>query len=79
MKITKEQYEYLKGKKSYQNEGVIRKMFARFLATKLKNNTEFIKAVDAADKSAEDLRISIEKAEKLGVNVPDGLKKYAGL
>lgn len=79
MKITKEQYEYLKSKKSYQTEGFVKKMFAKFLVDKLKNNSNFMKAIDDADSAAENLRKSIEKAEKAGVKVPDGLKKYAGL
>jgi EAL domain-containing protein (putative c-di-GMP-specific phosphodiesterase class I) len=79
MKLTKEQYEYLKSKKSYQTEGFVKKMFAKFLVDKLKNNSNFMKAIDDADSAAENLRKSIEKAEKAGVKVPAGLKKYAGL
>lgn len=79
MKITKEQYEYLKSKKSYQTEGFIKKMFAKILVDKLKKNSNFMKAIDDADKAASDLRSAIKNAEKKGVKVPDGLKKYAGL
>ena len=79
MKLTKEQYEYLKGKKSYQTEGIIKKLFAKFLVKKLKNDSNFMRAVDDADKAADNLRDAINKAEKQGVSIPDGLKKYAGL
>ena len=79
MKLTKEQYEYLKGKKSYQTEGFIKKMFVKLLVNKLKNDSNFMRAVDDADKAADNLRDAIKKAEKQGVSIPDGLKKYAGL
>ena len=79
MKITKEEYEYLKSKESYQNEGFVKKMFAKFLVKKLKNNSNFMKAIDDADKATSDLQKAIKNAEKAGVKVPDGLKKYAGL
>ena len=79
MKLTKEEYEYLKSKKSYQTEGFVKKMFVKLLVNKLKNNSNFMKAIDDADKAASDLRKAIENAEKTGVKVPDGLKKYAGL
>jgi len=79
MKITKEQHEYIKGKNSYIQEGFVSKLFATILKKKLKNNSEFKKAVDNADKAAQDLRDEILKAEKEGISIPAGLKKYAGL
>ena len=38
-----------------------------------------MKAIDDADKATSDLQKAIKNAEKAGVKVPDGLKKYAGL
>ena len=79
MKITKEQHEYIKNKDSYIQEGFVSKMFASLLKKRLKNNSDFKKAVDSADKAAQKLRDEILKAEKEGVSIPPGLKKYAGL
>jgi hypothetical protein len=79
MKITKEQYEYLKEKEFYQTEGIVRAIFAKLLTKKLKSDPKFMSAVDKVDKASEDLRNSIISAEKNGVVVPDELKKYAGL
>lgn len=79
MKITKEEYEYLKGKQFYQTEGIVRAIFAKLLTKKLKSDPKFMAAVDKVDKASEDLRGKIIDAEKQGVVIPDELKKYAGL
>lgn len=79
MKITKEQYEYLKGKEFYQTEGIVRAIFAKLLTKKLKSDPKFMSAVDKVDKASEDLKAQIIDAEKKGVVIPDELKKYAGL
>ena len=79
MKITKEEYEYLKGKEFYQTEGVVRAIFAKLLTKKLKSDPKFMAAVDKVDKASDDLRGKIIDAEKRGVVIPDELKKYAGL
>ncbi len=79
MKITKEQYEYLKGKEFYQTEGIVRAIFAKLLTKKLKSDPKFMSAVDKVDKASEDLKTQIIDAEKKGVVIPDELKKYAGL
>lgn len=79
MKLTKEQADYIRNTKSYKTEGFVQKMFARILSKRLKNSSDFKKAVDKADKAADDLRNQIKKAEKAGVKIAPGLKKYAGL
>jgi uncharacterized membrane-anchored protein YhcB (DUF1043 family) len=79
MKITKEQAKYLKSKSVFQNEGIVGKIFARLLKKKLKNNTDFKKAVDSFDSAQDKMRKSIIDAEKSGVKIPQELKKYAGL
>ena len=79
MKITKEEYNYLKSKKFYHTEGIVRAIFGKLLTKKLKSDPKFMSAVDKVDKASEDLRNSIISAEKNGVVVPDELKKYAGL
>lgn len=79
MKITKEQARYIKSKPAFQTEGLVYNIFARMLKKKLKNNTEFKKAVDSFDTAQERMRKSIIDAEKDGVKIPKELKKYAGL
>jgi hypothetical protein len=79
MKITKEQYEYLKEKEFYQTEGIVRAIFAKLLTKKLKSDPKFMSAVDKVDKASEDLKAQIIDAENKGVVIPDELKKYAGL
>jgi uncharacterized membrane-anchored protein YhcB (DUF1043 family) len=79
MKLTKEQVNYLKTKQAFQNEGIVGKIFARLLKKKLKNNTDFKKAVDSFDTAQDRMRKSIIDAEKSGVKIPNELKKYAGL
>ena len=79
MKITKEQAEYLKSKPAFQNEGIVGKIFAKLLKNKLKNDTEFKKAVDSFDNAQDRMRKSIIDAERKGVKIPQELKKYAGL
>ena len=79
MKITKEQANYLKSKPAFQTEGIVGKIFSRLLVKKLKNDTEFKKAVDSFDTAQERMRKSIIDAEKSGVKIPKELKKYAGL
>ena len=59
--------------------GIVRWFFNRILVKKLKNDPEFIRSVNAADKSMEDLQKSIRKAEESGVVIPPELKKSAGL
>ena len=46
---------------------------------KLKNNTDFKKAVDSFDTAQDRMKKSIIDAEKSGVKIPNELKKYAGL
>ena len=58
---------------------IVKWLFNRLLVKKLKNDPEFISAVNDADDAAENLRCSIRKAEENGVIVPDELKKYAGM
>lgn len=79
MKLTKEQVNYLKSKPAFQNEGIVGKIFARLLKKKLKNNTDFKKAVDSFDTAQDRMKKSIIDAEKSGVKIPKELKKYAGL
>ena len=79
MKITKEQLKELKSKPYFQNEGIISRLFARKLGKLLKKDTDFKKAVDNLDNSMDILRKQIIDAEKNGINVPIGLKKYAGM
>lgn len=79
MKVKKKDYEYLKSKKFYQTEGVVRTIFAKLLTKKLKSDPEFVSAVNKVDKASEDLRAKIIDAEKKGVVIPNELKKYAGL
>jgi|TARA_B110000967_G_C18418984_1_gene332893 hypothetical protein len=79
MKITTEQFEYMKSKPAFQNEGIVGAIFNRLLKKKLKNNTDFKKAVDSFDSAQDKMRKSIIDAEKSGVKIPKELKKYAGL
>ena len=79
MKLTKEQIEYIKSKPVFQTEGIVGKIFARLLSKKLKNDTEFKKAVDSFDNAQDRMRKSIIDTEKAGVKIPKELKKYAGL
>ena len=77
MKLTSEQANYIRGKRGFQNEGAVAKIFAYLLKKKLKGDVDFKKAVDNADASMEDLKIHLMKAERNGVIIPDELKKYA--
>lgn len=78
MKLTTEQISHLKSK-SYFQEGVIGKLFARKLGKLLKKDTDFMKAVDKLDDASEKLKKTILDAEKKGVKIPKELKQYAGL
>lgn len=79
MKLTKEQYSHLKSKKAFQSEGIVKRLFAKFLVNKIKKNSDIMKAIDDADKATENLKDAIVNAEKRGLVIPDELKKYAGL
>ena len=79
MKITKEQFEYMKSKPTFQNEGIVGAIFNRLLKRKLSKDSDFKKAVDSFDSAQDGLRKSIIDAEKKGVKIPQELKKYAGL
>ena len=58
---------------------LIRWLFSWKLKRKLKNDPEFLKSVDEADKAMERLQESIRKAEANGTKIPDSLKRYAGM
>tara|TARA_B110000285_G_scaffold194553_1_gene224273 strand:+ start:283 stop:522 length:240 start_codon:yes stop_codon:yes gene_type:complete len=79
MKITKVQLRELKSKPYFQNEGIISRLFARKLGKLLSKDTDFKKAVDKLDSSMDVLKKQIIDAEKSGIKVPAGLKKYAGM
>lgn len=59
--------------------GILNWIFKKRLVIKLKNDSEFIHAIDTADKSMDDLQKSIRKAEENGIVIPPELKKSAGL
>lgn len=79
MKLTKEQYEYMKSKPAFKTEGIVSAIYTKLLKNKLKKDTDFKKAVDSFDSAQDVMRKSIIDAEKKGVKIPDELKKYAGL
>lgn len=79
MKLTKEQISYLKSKPYFQSEGIISTIFARKLGKLLKRDKDFKKAVDNLDNSMEELKRQIIDAEKNGIKIPPGMKKYAGM
>ena len=59
--------------------GLIHWLFSWKLKRKLKNDPEFLKSVDEADKAMERLQESIRKAEANGTKISDSLKRYAGM
>ena len=69
----------LKSKEYFQSEGIIGRVFARLLKKRLAKDKNLQKAVDKMDKSSEDLKKSIQSAQKDGVKIPDELLVYAGL
>ena len=77
--LNKEQLENLKSKEYFQSEGIIGRVFARLLKKRLSKDKNLQKAVDKMDKSSEDLKKSIQSAQKDGVKIPDELLVYAGL
>lgn len=79
MKLTKEQADYIRSKKSFLDEGIAGMIFKRLLKRKLKNDPEFKKAVDKFDDASQKLQQQIKRAEEAGVDIPDELKKYAGM
>ena len=79
MKLTKEQANIIRSTESFINEGIVQKMFAKLLKSKLKKDPNFKRAVDDADKAAIKLQKAIKSAEDTGVEIPDRLKRYAGL
>ena len=79
MKLTKEQANIIRSTGSFTNEGIVQRMFAKLLKSKLKKDPNFKRAVADADKAALKLQQAIKSAESKGVEVPDRLKKYAGL
>ena len=79
MKLNKEQLENLKSKEYFQSEGIIGRVFARLLKKRLAKDKNLQKAVDKMDKSSEDLKKSIQSAQKDGVKIPDELLVYACL
>lgn len=79
MKITKEQFEYMKSKPAFQNEGIVGAIFNRLLKRKLSKDSNFKRAIDSFDSAQDDMRKAILDAEKKGVKIPKELKKYAGL
>tara|TARA_R100000742_G_C4188740_1_gene21501 strand:+ start:133 stop:372 length:240 start_codon:yes stop_codon:yes gene_type:complete len=79
MKLTTEQANIIRNTKSFTSEGFVQRMFAKLLKRKLSKDTDFKRAVDNADKSALKLQKAIKKAEKQGIEIPAGLKQYAGL
>jgi len=79
MKLTKEEFEYMKSKPAFQTEGVVAAIYNKLLQRKLSKNPDFKKAIDSFDSAQETMRKSIIDAEKKGVKIPDELKKYAGL
>ena len=79
MKLTTEQFEYMKSKPAFQNEGIVGAIFNRLLKRKLSKDSNFKIAIDSFDSAQEDMRKAIIDAEKKGVKIPQELKKYAGL
>lgn len=79
MKLTTEQFEYMKSKPAFQNEGIVGAIFNRLLKRKLSKDSNFKRAIDSFDSAQEDMRKAIIDAEKKGVKIPQELKKYAGL
>jgi hypothetical protein len=79
MKITTEQFEYMKSKPAFQNEGIVGAIFNRLLKRKLSKDSNFKRAIDSFDSAQDDMRKAILDAEKKGVKIPKELKKYAGL
>ena len=53
--------------------------FSLHIKSKLKKDPNFKRAVDDADKAAIKLQKAIKSAEDTGVEIPDRLKRYAGL
>ena len=79
MKLTTEQFEYMKSKPAFQNEGIVGAIFNRLLKRKLSKDSNFKRAIDSFDSAQDDMRKAILDAEKKGVKIPKELKKYAGL
>lgn len=79
MKLTKEEVKYLRSKDFFQAEGFIARLFAKKLKNKLSKDADFKKAVDAVDKSSDNLRKSIKNAQANGLKIPDELLVYAGM
>ncbi|MDR9408063.1 MAG: hypothetical protein RI573_04390 [Balneolaceae bacterium] len=59
--------------------GLLEKLWRSKLKSKLKKDKDFQDALNDYDEKASDLAKKIEKMEKLGVEVPDELKKLANI
>ena len=79
MKITKEQADYIRSKKSFQSEGIVKNIFGRLLKSKLKKDKGFMKAVDDVDKVTEQLKKTVLQMKKDGVEIPPVIKKRLGI
>ena len=76
MKLTKEQADYIRSKKSFKSEGIVKSIFGRLLKKKLKNDRGFMKAVDDADKATEKLKKTVLQMKKDGVEIAITFNRY---
>ena len=79
MKLTKEQADYIRSKKSFKSEGIVKSIFGRLLKKKLKNDRGFMKAVDDADKATEKLKKTVLQMKIDGVEIPPVIKQRLGI
>ena len=66
-------------KHNLKREGFLVNFFKRKIQKVLAKDKSLQQALADGDKALDDLRNQIKKAEKAGVKVAPGLKKYAGL
>jgi|LauGreDrversion4_2_1035121.scaffolds.fasta_scaffold214917_2 glutathione peroxidase-family protein len=82
LKVTKEEKAKLTEvltKHRGMNEGIIKWIFNKYLTSKIKNDSDIMSKLTAADKAMDNLKDSIADVEKRGYKVDPELKKMVGL
>jgi glutathione peroxidase-family protein len=82
LKVTKEEKAKLTEvltKHKGMNEGVVKWFFNKYLTSKIKNDSDIMSKLTAADKAMDTLKNTIGDAEKRGIYVDPEIKKLVGL
>jgi glutathione peroxidase-family protein len=82
LKVTKEEKAKLTEvltKHKGMKEGIVKWIFNKYLTSKIKNDSDIMSKLTAADKAMDNLKDSIADVEKRGYKVDPELKKMVGL